>query len=248
MTINEFRWGIKPAVPGHWRETLSHDGFEIEIADDWIEVRKEDNGERDAQQKRAQQIVEGIVRKIGLYEKAKFTATFGSLARFDADSNRRDTTAFISDSVKASVHMDIVLTSADGTVIADSKKEREAELLRFADLCSGNENLRAISDYLLEYHSDPQKKLAPLYDIIERADKIFGSRDKAAIALGVSKKTISRTTGVINDKTIRSGRHRGQELIGQRDPSPAESQLCEAVAKQIVNEYAKMVENGMAPK
>lgn len=219
MATNEFRWGLSPAVPGHWRGTLKHNDFDVEIAADWIEARKEDDGQRDVQQRRAQQIVEGIVRKIGLDERTRFTPTLAcSVSRFDPVSNRREINMSTSDGLKASDHVDFVLASADGTVVADSRKERMTELLRASTLYAKNNILQRMADYLLDYHSDPNKKLAPLFDIIEVAGKVFGGKDKAATSLHVGTKRMNGATGVMNDSSIPSGRHPGKELGGGRDP------------------------------
>jgi hypothetical protein len=143
MAMNEFRWGVKPAIPGHWRDTLKHDGFVVEIAGDWIEVRKEEHGERDAQQRHAEQLVDGIIRKIGLAEKMRFTTTLGSVSRFDPQSNRRDINVFVSDSLglKASAHADVVVTSADRSIVADSRKDRMNELFRFCRYVSSQRDV-----------------------------------------------------------------------------------------------------------
>jgi hypothetical protein len=222
MTTNEFRWGVKPAIPGHWLGTLRHDDFDVEIACDWIEARKEDDGQREPQQRRAQQIVEGIIRRIGLSERTRFMATLGSVSRFDPHSNRRDINVVLSDGlgVKMSAHADVVVTSADGTVVADSRKERMSELLRFADASAKSGTLRRMSNYLLEYHADPDKKLAPLFDIIELAAEVFGDEHKAATSLGVGVQRMKDATNVMNNSSIRSGRHRGQEVSQQREPTP----------------------------
>lgn len=91
MGVNEFRWGVKSPIPGHWHTAkLAHDGFEVEIAADWIEVRIKDNGQLDAQRKSAEEIVEGIVRKMGLGERVRFMATFKSISQFNPQSNCRD--------------------------------------------------------------------------------------------------------------------------------------------------------------
>jgi hypothetical protein len=250
MAINEFRWGVKPAIPGHWRDTLKHDGFDVEITGDWIEVRKEEGGELDAQQRHAQQIVEGIIRKIGLTEEMRFAATLGSVSRFDPYSSRRDINVLLANGLglKASAHADVVVTSADGKIVTDSRKDRMTDLLRFTNASAGSDTLRRLSDYLLEYHGDPEKKLAPLFDIIELATEVFGHEHTAATSLGVGIQRMKDTSNVINDSSIRSGRHRGQEVGQQREPTPAEAQLCETVAEQIVSEYAKLVHSGAAPK
>jgi hypothetical protein len=250
MATNEFRWGVKPALPGHWRGTQTHDGFELEIADDWIEARKEDDGQSDVQQGRAQEIIEGIIRGIGLAEKTRFTAALGSVSRFDPQSNRRDINVFLSGGAmgaKAGT-LEITVTSADGTVVVDSRKDRIRELLRRADAYGANATLRRMTDYLLEYHAGPDKKLAPLFDIIELATEVFSHRHKAATSLGVGIDRLDDAIDVMNDSSIRSGRHPGQEVGAQRDPTAAEAQLCEGVAEQVVSEYTKLVERGAAPR
>lgn len=149
--MHEFRWGVKPAIPGKWHGTLEHDGFDVEIACDWIEVRKEDHHDLDVQQRNAKQIVDGVIRRIGLADKMRFTATLGSVSRFDPQSNRRDINVFVSDSLglKASAHADVVVTSADGRIVADSRKDRMDELFSFVDTSAANETLRRMSDYML---------------------------------------------------------------------------------------------------
>jgi len=213
-------------------------------------VRKEEHGERDAEQRRAEKIVEGVTRKIGLAEKMRFTAKFDSVSRFDPQSDRRDINVFLSDGLvlQASLHADVVVSSADGRIVADSRKERMAELLKFVDASAANETLRRMSDYLLEYHDDPEKKLAPLFDIIELAAEVFGHEHKSATSLRVDLQSMKNATNVMNDASIRSSRHRGQELGCQREPTPAEAHLCETVAEQILNEYAKLVQRGAVPK
>jgi hypothetical protein len=242
MATNEFRFGVKPTIPGNWHTTVSHDGFEIEIAADWIEARIEDVGHQESQRGRIEPFVHGVARTIGLKEKKRFTATLGSIAKFDARTNRRDTTAFLSGTAlgTSTGHAEMVLRSSDGTIITDTRQERISGMLCFADSSSQDQTLTRMSDYLLEYYSDPGKRLAPLFDIIELADKSFGGRERAANALGISNRQMKSATGVMNNKEIRSSRHRGQALGNQRDPQPEEMRQCEAVAEKIVTEYAKI--------
>jgi hypothetical protein len=242
MATNEFRFGIKPAIPGRWHTTANHDGFEIEIAEDCIEARIEDDGEPETQQGRIEPVIHGIVRHIGLTEKKRFTATICSLSSVDARSNRRDTTAFLSGIAvgTATGHAEMVLHASDGSIITDTRQERITSMLRFAESSSKNQTLTRMSDYLLEYYSDSGKRLAPLFDIIELAEKSFGGRERAANALGISNTQMKSAAAVMNNKEICSSRHRGQALGNQREPQPEEVRLCEAMAEKIVTEYAKI--------
>jgi hypothetical protein len=249
VTINEFRWGVKPAIPGHWCGTFKHENFDVEITSDWVEARTEDDGHIEAQRARAEEIVSGVLRKIGLSESARFTASFGSQSQFDSSANRRDINVFLSEGVSArmSAHADVVVTASDGTVISDSRAERFSDLFQFSDDSTTSVTLRRLTDYLLEYHADKEKKLAPLFDIIELAKEVFGTEKDAAAALGIPSSRFRDSRRVINDKTLQKGRHRGQELGTLREPTRAELELCETLAEQIVIEYTKLVRSGTAP-
>lgn len=247
MAICEFHWGVKPTIPDQWRSAVTHEGFEIEIAADSIEVRKAEDGQQDAQLRQAQAIVEGILRGIGLAEQTRYAATLGSVTRFDPNLNRRDIAVHLSAGLTMKASLDAVLVSADGVVTADTRKDRIHALLRLAESCTKNATLRRMCDYLLDYHADPGKKLAPLFDIIELAAKAFGDRKKAAASLSLRARQVNDAVTVMNDPTVRTARHRGQELQRQRDATAEEVALCETLAQDIVDRYAKCVENGTAP-
>jgi hypothetical protein len=250
MATNEFRWGVEPVIPGHWHGTVNHDAFEIEIASNWIEVRAEDDGNADAQRVRAKEIVEGMVQKIGLDEKTRFNLRLGSTSRFEREANRRDINVFVEEMVSVTVsgHADVVVTAADGTIVSDSRTDRMAELTRFANDSTSNTTLRRMSNYLIDYHADTERKLAPLFDVIELAKEVFGDERNAAASLGIAVQKFKDARRVMNDSSVRTGRHRGQELGPQREPTSAETRLCETVAEQIVTEYTKLVRSGHAPR
>jgi hypothetical protein len=96
--------------------------------------------------------------------------------------------------------------------------------------------------------ADPEKKVAPLYDITEVATEAFGHLHRAAKSLGIDLQRMNDARNIMCDSSIRISRHRGQELGLQREPTAIEVQLCVAVAKQIVREYAELVRQGAAPK
>jgi hypothetical protein len=250
MIVNEFRWSVTPPLPGQWHETIDHGGFRVQITQDWIEARCDDAGQQDIQKARAEEIIQDVVRSIGFTEKTRFTAILGSTSRLDNEANRRDTTVYtLGASLRlASGHADVIVTSAGGAVLRDSRAERFAELLAFAESIAANEFLQRMTHYLSEYHADLDGKLAPLYDIIELVREVFVTEKDAATALSISKSRFEKARKLMNNSAVRSGRHRGQELGAQRDPAPAETALCEAVAEQIVSGYAQLVRRGSAPR
>jgi hypothetical protein len=105
-----------------------------------------------------------------------------------------------------------------------------------------------MTDYLLEYRADSEEKLAPLFDIVELATEVFGIEKDAANALGLSHQKFKDARRVMNDSSVRLGRHRGQELGPQRDATASEIALCESVTETIVREYTELVRKGVAPR
>lgn len=249
MATNEFRWGVRPNIPGHWHTTIAHEEFQIEITATWIEARAEESDEPEIQRKQAEQVIQGMLRWIGLSEKKQFTATLDSRSRSEPSSGRRDVTIYASGLLlRASVgHIDVVVTGPDGTVKADSRQAWVSEMLRFAKASTKDAILPRMTDYLLEYYADPDKRLAPLFDIIELAEKHFGHVHDAARRLNVDIQDIKDARDIMNDESIRTSRHRGQELGEQRAPTSEETAVCEAVAERIVAEYDKLVGRGDMP-
>lgn len=250
MIVNEFRWSVTPPIPAQWHDTIHHDGFKVQITQNSIEAECDDDGHQDTQKTRAEGIIQRVVRSIGFREKTRFTAILCSASQLNNETNRRDTTVYaVGASLRlATGYADVIVTSADGAVLRDSRAERFAELLEFAESMSANEILQRMTHYLSEYHADLERKLAPLYDIIELAKEVFTTEKNAAKTLNISKSRFEEARKLMNNSTVRSGRHRGQELGAQRDPAQAEIALCEGVAEQIVSGYGQLIRRGLAPR
>jgi hypothetical protein len=249
MATNEFRWGVKPTIPGHWQSAEPHEEFEIQIAGDWIEARVVDNGKQDSQRYRAEEIIMRLVRYISLRERKRFAAIFSSVSRFDSASNRRDVTVLVSGAgcVISAGHVDVGVRSADGTVLRDSRNERMLEMRRFV-ATKEDENVKRMSEYLLDYYADPEKKLAALFDIIELATKIFGHEHTTARALQIDRQEMQDATKTMNESRIRTSRHRGKHLGRQRDVTSDEKRKCEVVAERIVGECIRLIQEGKLPQ
>lgn len=243
---NEFNWGVLPSIPGHWHGTIDHSGFRITISADSILASVEDAGRDEEQRNQAEDIISNVLREIGLLEQTRFSKKLGSLAKFNPETQTRNISTLVEGGqMRMNAHADTRVECADGTV-RDSRVERFQRLQHCTDLQRKSESLRTLTDYLLEYHADPEKKLFPIYDIIEEAQNLLGGRLYEADGLGISKKAIDRVTKITNREPIRTGRHRGARVEALRDITPKETRICETAAMLIIERYRKLVEDGRA--
>jgi hypothetical protein len=133
------------------------------------------------------------------------------------------------------------MSRVNGVMSSAWQRERISDMLRLSDVVQADQKFKRMSDYLVDYYDDPNRSLAPLFDIIELAARIFGHKHKAANALNIGVQKMKEANDIINDSSIRSGRHRGKELGPQRDPTAAEIRKCEEVAEEIITHYAELV-------
>jgi hypothetical protein len=110
-----------------------------------------------------------------------------------------------------------------------------------------DENVKRMSDYLLDYYVDPEKKLAPLFDIFELAVKVFRNEDELSKSLQIEPDEIRAVKKTTNERRIRTSRHRGQYLGQQRDVTSHERRRCEVAAERIVAECVRLAQEGKLP-
>jgi hypothetical protein len=247
LVRNEFSWEVTPPVPGQWHATIAQDGFIVTIQSDSILATIEATGHEEKQRNQSEDIVANLLREIGLLEQIRFSKRLSSIAQFDPKEQTRSIRAFIKGErlTLRGDYADTRVEAADGTV-RDSRIERLQKLQLCAGLQAKSEVLRTLTDYLLEYHADPEKKLFPIYDVIEAVQSVLGGRLHEADGLGISKKAIDRVTKIVNRERIRTGRHRGARVEALRDITPKESRICETAAVLIIERYRKLVQDGKA--
>jgi hypothetical protein len=248
MVTNVFRWEVKPTIPGQWHTTERHLEFKILISGDWVEAHAEDNGKQESQRRKAEEIVISLVRYISLRERQRFATVLRSVTRFDSGANRSDVIVLPSgvQCIASSGLLDAVVASSEGTVLVDSRKERMLEMRRFV-ATKEDENVKRMSDYLLDYYVDPEKKLAPLFDIFELAVKVFRNEDELSKSLQIEPDEIRAVKKTTNERRIRTSRHRGQYLGQQRDVTSHERRRCEVAAERIVAECVRLAQEGKLP-
>jgi hypothetical protein len=268
MVTNEFQWGVKPEIPAHWRGIIHVDQFDIELCADRIEARAKDEGEINVMQANAEAIVEGIACDIGLDEKAPYRVRLASRSQSNSDTGQRSATVFIPTPTALKLSMgraEVVVVDSSGTVLRDSRAERFDRLSEAAYKIAGDERLQRIIGYLFEYYEDPNKRLAPLFDIIEfvaerlspagtrsagmnDGKKKLGRENKkrkaAAISLGIPFELFNDVGNIANNRNIRISRHRGLGLGPQRDPTEAEREKCERLAETIIERFKRLEKEG----
>jgi hypothetical protein len=242
MAINVIRWSVKPKIPGAWHDTVDYGSFKVELAEDWIEVRKEDDDQEEYPQAAGDKIIRNILLGIALEERTSFTPTLRSSSRITNQGERVDAMVFISGASMTLSAGDVIVTTADGAVIGNPRKKRLEDLRRFAEDAAANPPLQRMADFLTEYYADPNKKLATLYDLIEYAMKIFNSDKKGMVtALGISGTSLKDTKKLMHTNQLRTSRHRGRELGPYRNPTAEETAVCEGLAERIVRGYSEFI-------
>lgn len=141
---------------------------------------------------------------------------------------------------------DIKITSADGTVISDTKRERIDEEKFLAELISKFKNKDKIVQAVLKSYdsavADPANELIHLYEIRESLCIKFGDKKNVKDILGITD-TEWRNFGKLAN-TSREGRHRGKVLDNLRKATVEELTMARRFAKKLILEYLKLLDRG----
>jgi hypothetical protein len=121
----------------------------------------------------------------------------------------------------------------------DSREVEAQKITTLAERARRSLSLQRMLGYMVEFRSDPEKKLAPLYDIIKIVETEFGDRKKAATALGIPFDDLHRAGGILHDPAILTSRHRGESTDPQRAATDEELAHCIGVAETIIRTYAE---------
>lgn len=246
--IIELEWGVSPNIPSDWHSQENIEGFEITISDSLI-IAKHDNDCSPDLQDTVERLVTGILTHIGLKEATVFTPKFHSRVEHEQETGRRSITVQLEPMVaKLRVTADVSVFDGEGKLIVDSRRERFSQLANSVS-DSANETLHRMSRYLLLYYGDTEKRFAPIYDIWELANTVFGnSESRAAKALGFSSGEWTRIRQTTNNSTVTNARHPGQTTSSQREATDVEISFCVSAAHRIIEKYRELVRNGTAPR
>jgi hypothetical protein len=172
-----------------------------------------------------------------------------SMYRLHADG-RRDVTVFPKGlAIKTSFgSVDIVITDKDGSVVADTRKDRIDKKRELAELAAKHRSKdRTLESMLASYGAsirDPNNELVHLYEIRDALSSRFGGERPAKTALQISDAAWSEFGKLANEDPIRQGRHRGKKAGKLRDATEAELKTARIFARSIIEAYFQHLEGG----
>jgi hypothetical protein len=244
MAKYEFCWTVSPSRQRLWQETLEIDGLKVEVLSDRIVVRA-DSADVSADKLRihAGHIVAGLVRAMSFHENLSLTYEFSCTTTTLADG-RSHVAIEVTDSfeVRDNVTSEVYSYVKCGAVIVKHSDQVNLQniLLDFERLRASRQ-YSAMLEFITAFRSDPERKLAPLYNILEVAEGEFCGRKLAARALGLNQADLGDLGKTANDPTIRTARHPGNNAGVVRDITAAELTHCERIAEEIIHAYAKRI-------
>jgi hypothetical protein len=138
---------------------------------------------------------------------------------------------------------DVRITSADGTVVRDTRIERlvhdRAFMQRLAAKAATSPTLRRMLESFSQSVSDPGNELVHLYEIRDAAVEHFDGDSQARKRLGISKADWSTLGRLANDEPLKQGRHRGKQIDGLRDATSEELGQARTIGRRILEALAE---------
>lgn len=135
----------------------------------------------------------------------------------------------------------VLIQGQDGEVIFDSAADEFTAAKSLADRAAHNVRLQRMLDDMQRFYGDPEKKLAPLYDVLQAVETQFHGRDNVAPALKISAKDVQDLGRICNNRDIFNARHPGKGTSPKRPATAQELELCERVAETIIDRFAGTV-------
>ena len=153
----------------------------------------------------------------------------------------------VSDGIRISDHVDLMITNKNGSIVADTRAERieRKQFLGNLAVKYGSSDPLA-RELLLNYNkamNDSNHFLSHLYDNIDTLIRDFGREQKARAKLQITKAQWSELSKLANKAPLREGRHRGlakrEEL---RNATKDERDTAMNIAADIVEKYLKYLD------
>jgi hypothetical protein len=168
-------------------------------------------------------------------------------------NGRRDTTLVVHSAVQVmtSDNVDIATTDREG-VVHDTRRDRINATKNLAQLsvrhAVTDQTIRRMLDSFDAAVRYPGNELVYLYEVWDALRTKFRSESKALKALRISKPHRSRLTRLANNKPLNQGRHRGQFAGSLRDATTEELNEARAIARDMVKQYLKYLDEQQQPK
>ena len=244
MAKYEFCWVVSPTRLRPWQRTLEIDGLEVEVFGDRIVVRADsDDVAADGLRIQAGHIVAALVRAMSFHESLPLTYEFSSTKTTLADGPSH-TAIDVRDSFEMRdnvTHQMYTYIKCGAVIVKQSDEVSLQKILLDFDRLRASRQYSDMLEFISAFRADPERKLAPLYNILEVAEGEFGGRRPAARMLNLSEANLSYLAKTANDRTIRTARHPGRSIGVIRDITMAELTRCERTAEEIIRAYAKRI-------
>ena len=245
MTNYEFCWSFAPAGQCRWERKTTIDGLETEFVGDQIIIRADSTrGSEDELHGCAEAIAMSLAGAMSFRKAQKFALVFNHVKRTSTASGIEDIALHLADQLPG-MHDDVNWTKVshvklDAVLLEDSRDADLDEVIALADKARRSASMQRMLNWQTVFYADPEKKLAPLFDIVELVEAEYGGESGAAQALGISRKALEKVKRVANDGTIRTARHPGKSSGTLRDITAEELAHCVRTAEAIIRSYAAL--------
>ena len=239
MKKYDFHWRIVPGLPMQRLQRIESDGFKVEISGGTIVCKTQFTQEPEEELlSRARIVAQRILLA------ARFLRGQNAVLEFDyvKYEQERPTDGQIllrlNDQMPKlvdEVSVGIRYVKLGGTIV---EKFLDDDSERITDLCSRMKQSAALKQMLewkVEFEGDAERKLAPLYNIIELAK----AEANGAVLPGVSATKLKKATAIMNNESIRTSRHPGKGQGALREIDEDELRCCREVVDRIIEAFLK---------
>lgn len=238
---HEFRWVISPKPHRPIEGKKNEDGFEIEWKGDRLTIQSEyTDAPEDEVKQRAKTIATSQCHAMGYLLGQRLVPTLARTEHTPARGGSSDIGLPLGDNA---AHMrdkvEVELCHGVDVVIAVSSDDVDFDkVLALAEKSRRDSTLKQMLDYIGKFRDDPEKKLGPLYNIIELAETKLGGEKGAPKSLDIKDNAWKKAKRTMNRKTILTSRHPGKGKQPKRSITDKELAHCIKVAEAIINSYA----------
>lgn len=236
-------WTFSP--PDYFEETVrvTYDDYQLTIADGKVEARI-DSSVFDAQPTMRADIHSELDNRffaVQLLTHRVYKLSKSGMTRIDRDGRRYIFLEAEPIVAKATLlAADFRVTSKDGTVATDTRRDRMERRRTLAELAARHANDSLLARLRASYRAaveDPNDELIHLYEIRDAVGERFGGESAACATLGISVSYWSRLGALANSESLglRQGRHRGKAAF--RDATAAELAEARAIARGMIEAY-----------
>lgn len=221
---------ILPAFRIQRPRRFERDGFSVDVSAETIVLKtgftETPEGELHA---KTQKIARSVLLAFGSLRKQR------TILEFDHTQYQRESPSDGQLAMVDEVAASISYVKLDGMIVEQFFEEDFAAVIDMSAQITRSDSLKKILEWKVEFYDDPERKLAPLYNIIELARREAGQGGD----LCVSRNSLKRIIGIMNDETIRTSRHPGQGKGQLRDISQEELAWCQTVVDKIIETFVK---------